>query len=233
MIYSGSDATGPVTTGTDTQIGTSAFNGSNNNNAYVGYMYGNINASDYTGTHANMNDSNIKRTIDEWYKTSTLINYADKLDKNTGFCNDRTLYIGTGIGTTTTNYKAFYRLNANKSPKLTCVVNDLYTMTESVNGNKALIYPIGLITADEISFAGGVNNKINTSYYLYIGQIYWTMSPYYHRDYYGADMFSVWVDGYLNSSSVSEEHGIRPVINLKSDVQITGSGTTTDPYEIN
>ena len=50
-------------------------------------------------------------------------------------------------------------------PTLNCSSNDLYTLK------------VGLIMADEIELSG-CKNAINTSYYLYNGQNYWTISPY-------------------------------------------------------
>ena len=44
--------------------------------------------------------------------------------------------------------------------------------------------PVGLITADEVSMAGGITGAQNTLYYLYTGTNYWTMTPahYYYYD---------------------------------------------------
>ena len=108
--------------------------------------------------------------------------------------------------------------------------SDLYTSSGSGKGNGTLTYPIGLITMDEVWYAGG-NIYNNTSFYLYTRQIYWTMSPY---SYYSrtARVFRVDSDGAINGSIVNSENAIRPVINLKADVTITGSGTTTDPYVV-
>ena len=47
---------------------------------------------------------------------------------------------------------------------------EVYTTSGSSQGNKALTYPIGLITADEVAYAGGVYGSSNSSYYLYTGQ---------------------------------------------------------------
>lgn len=39
------------------------------------------------------------------------------------------------------------------------------------------------------------------------------------------------MSGYL-SSKLDYGSGIRPVINLKADITLTGSGTATDPYVV-
>ena len=234
MIYGGSDATGPVTTGDSIMINTSQkFNSSYNNNMYVGYMY-------QSGqVHGVVESSNIKKEIDKWYsETSGLTDYVDYIDGNAGFCGDR--YPSTsssssngsgGTGTTTTYYGAYIRLASGKNPSYKCTdTQDLYTTSGSSKGNKALGNPIGLISADEVAFAGGIYGSNNSKYYLYSKNVYWTLSPH---DYGYAFMFVVNNNGNLDLWRVDDSIGVRPVINLKSDVSLTGSGTISDPYEIN
>ena len=81
-------------------------------------------------------------------------------------------------------------------------------------------------------YAGGTTSS-NSSYYLYTGQIYWTMSPYYfNAAYSSASVFRVNSSGVLSSSNVHSTRGVRPVINIASNVRITGSGTISDPYVV-
>ena len=102
-------------------------------------------------------------------------------------------------------------------------VNDIYTTRESYYGNKALTYPIGLISLDEALYTGQSQTYLNS------GTIFWTMSPgVFSSD--GAFIFAVGPNG-----SIEERDGnpiIRPVINLRSNVTITGSGTIQDPYVV-
>ena len=231
LIYNG---TSTATTGNSTMINTDLeFNNSRNNNMYVGYMY-------QSGqVHGLQTNSNIKTTIDNWY-TSNLSDEAEYLDGNAGFCGDRTPYSGNGTGTSNTYYAAHNRLTTNKIPSLKCSDSrDLYTIPGSSKGNGALKVtpgnndstptPIGLITADEVAFAGGVRGSNNTSYYLYNNAAYWTMSPFNCPD---ARVFSVWSDGSLNGDYVDYTRGVRPVINLRADVSLTGSGTSTNPFKV-
>lgn len=230
LIYSGDGSA--QTTGTETQIGTSAFNSKTTNNMYVGYMYTSGN------THETGTSSTIKGVLDNWY----LINiqnagYSSYVDATAGFCNDRTPYSGTGRGTTQTYYGAYNRLYTNKSPTFECSdeENDLFTVSSSDKGNQALTYPIGLITADEVTYAGGVSLISNNSYYLYNNQTYWTITPCRYSD---AVVFVVWRDGALvggnlDASYVNDTLGIRPVINLRADVTISsGNGTQSTPFVI-
>ena len=97
MIYQG---TGFNTTGTSTQIQTSAFNSSYRDNMYVGYMY-------TSGQRQGHDDpSTIKGILDTWYQNN-LADEADYIDGNAGFCGDRTTYSGSGTGTTQTYYAAY------------------------------------------------------------------------------------------------------------------------------
>ena len=108
----------------------------------------------------------------------------------------------------------------------------MYTTSSSSKGNKALTNPIGLITADEVSMAGGVFKEKNHSYYLYNNSIYWTMSPYIFSNSSNR-VFSVDSDDSLNYWGVDNEWGVRPVINIASNVAIkSGNGTSSTPYEI-
>ena len=237
MIYSGNGS--PATTGTSTQISTSAFHSTyNNNNMYVGYMYtsGQV--------HGLGTNSTIKGVLDSWYQTNIANKgYGDQISKETGFCGDRepstnssTSNGAGGTGTTVTYYGGYIRLtNSTKSPTLKCKNNeDMYTVSGSSRGNKALTNPVGLITADEVAMAGGVYGQTNQSYYLYTNSAYWTMSPYlFNASFSFAFVFYVNSSGYLNGSNVSNTIGVRPVINLSADVTAkSGNGTSSKPYEI-
>ena len=235
LIYNG---TSTATTGTNTQISTSAFNNSYNNNMYVGYMYtsGQV--------HGLGSSSTIKGELDSWYQTNiTNKGYGNKVSTEVGFCGDREPSTSAsssngsgGTGTTTTYYGASIRLDINKTPTLKCKnSSDLYTINGSSKGNKALTNPVGLITADEVAMAGGVYGQINQNYYLYTNQIYWTMSPYYFSIGSSSSWASVSVVnsiGNLGYNCVDNSRGVRPVINIASDVEITGSGTSSDPYVV-
>ena len=227
MIYQGTSAN---TTGTGTQLQTNAFNSSYNRSEYVGYMY-------TSGQqHGNTTDSPIKDVLDSWY-SSNLASYADKISKEAGFCGDRELQSGSWSSTGSHNYAGYGRLVANSSsvnPTFKCSnSNDLYTTSSSSKGNKKLANPIGLITADEVVMGGLPWNGSTTSNYLYTGQHYWTMSPYYFYSGSYAHVFGVNSNGFLYSFSVSSARGVRPVINLSADVTAkSGNGTSSTPYEI-
>ena len=240
MIYTGTTAptesTKVVMTGTGTQIGTSAFNnGAYNNSEYVGYMY---TLGQQYGTNT---PSTIKTTIDNWYAETTLEKDAATkklVSQDQIFCNDRSPSSTQTAAWTSTgyfDYGALGRLGSNKTPILTCpTASDKFTSKNSSIGNKALEYPVGLITADEIAMAGGVygSSNSNSSYYLYTNQFYWSGSPYYFRSSGFAYGFTVSSLGYVTSSYVPYDIGARPVISLSSEAKLTGDGTWNNVYEV-
>ena len=235
LIYAGTSAND-----TGGFIDTSqAYNSSYSNSAYVGYMY---TTSQQHGLNTN---SSIKSVVDTWYQANLLPNYDGYISKTAIYCNDRGVGSGSWNATGNTFYYAAYaRLEASKSPTYICSNEaDRFTASETV-GNGALTYPIGLITADEVAYAGGVWNTNNSSYYIAqnasSGAAYWwTMSPYSWVNNLGshnAYVFGVGGSsgtGYLDRWSVNTAHGVRSVVSLKSCVLYSGgNGTASDPYTV-
>ena len=206
-------------------------------NAFVGYMYGNIQGTTYKETHQNTYNSLLKDAIDEWYRINLrdLENYL----ADNSFCNDRSLakgYEQAGYGTTKTIY-ALDRINSY-SPTLQCAQqNDRFTVSDTTVGNGALDYPIGTISADELMFAGAVVDEPNPDYYLYIGDNWRTMTPSATENYptvctaeSGEPKWSLYCHVSVGDGGIQ---GIRPVINLKKTVTTTyGDGTKENPYII-
>ena len=238
VIYDGTSAHANGENSADRQIGTSAFNSSYNDNAYVGYMYGQTGASTYAAAHANTNDSTIKAYIDNWYKTNIVGTTNEQYLADNVFCNDRSFAqnnSGTGTGTILTYYRWYngpWESNGyNTKMMLTCFQkNDAFTVSDITKGNGALTYPVGLLSTDEVVLAGGWNVS-NSGYYLYSGQAWWAFSPYDSRD--GADVRSVYSGGYAHDyDSVSSDFGVRPVLNLKAEAIKYGDGTASNPYRL-
>ena len=226
MIYQGASAN---TTGTGTQIQTSAFNSSYNSSEYVGYMY------TTNQQHGNTTNSTIKGILDTWY-SNNLKSYADKISTEAGFCGDREMASGSSWSSTpssTIYYAGYGRLaqsSGNVNPTFKCSnSSDLYTTSSSSKGNKALSNPIGLITADEVTMAGLPWSGSTTSNYLYTNQSYWTMSPCAAT---AAVVFFVTSTSFHGYNGVDRTYGVRPVINLASDVTLSGTGTVSDPYVV-
>ena len=251
MIYSGTTAptesTKVVMTGTGTQItvdntNTFKFNSSHNNPSYVGYMF------TEGQQHGNGTPSTIKTAIDNWYKTTTLETDAttkELVSQDQIFCNDRSATtsdsgtpgeISGSMSTSTTYYYgAYVRLITNKRPQLKCPTeSDKFTSRKSSIGNKALTYPVGLITADEVAMAGGKDRTGNSTYYLHTNQNYWSGSPYYfYRGRSDAYEFIVYNIGNFGATYVHyTTTGARPVVSLSSKAKLSGNGTYSKPYTV-
>ncbi len=221
LIYAGTSTDSgdaPAETGSGTQIGTSAFNIKYDENKYVKFVYDN-NIS-----------STMKTTLDKWYtQTSNLHTDAQArhIDGTAGFCNDA----DNGSSSSDVQYyKPHDRIETNKRPTFKCgtPAENLFTTSDGTYGNQKLTNPIGLITVDEVAFAGGT--AYNKNYYLYTHQEYYTMSPAFtHAVYY------VYTLGYIDAgNAVSFAKGVRPVINLKANTNFkdSGIGTREYPYEV-
>ena len=242
IIYDGTSAHANGESSADRQYGTSQFNTNYNNNMYVGYMYTSGEA------HGTGTSSAIKTNADKFY-TDKLSSYASKLDTNAGFCGDRSnlnQQSGVGTGTVITYNKGYLRVEES-APTLTCEnASDYYTVASASSGNKKLSYPIGLITADEMMLAGHAGGVFDGSYnhmksnngsYLVTGNSFWTMTPAGGYNPFGgtgwlALVFYVGASGLVDDTYVGITFGLRPVVNLKSGVKITGSGTKTNPYVV-
>ena len=193
----------------------------------------------------NTNNSAIKDVIDNWY-SNNMTNYTNKLE-DTIWCNDRSIYSrggwnpNGGVTFFTNNYdiefapyllfSASYRVHSTYGPSLMCSRDvDKFTVSTS-NGNGSLIYPVGLLTADEALLAGeGIEgNKPNNSYYLYTGEGYWAGSPssFFDNGHRGAYEMILLFGNYVNTS-----FGVRPCVSLALGTEMTGSGTVDDPYVV-
>lgn len=179
--------------------------------------------------------------VSAWYKNN-LINYDSSLDYDAGFCNDVANSSGTNqvstSGSSAVTYGGKYRLETSHTPSFKCAASGYYyTYKSASGGNKDLSYPIGNITLDEVYAAGGYNVN-NTSYYLYNGAAYWTITPYnYTYGLFGlgkaAYVSIIDANGKITSDKVQNTNNIRPVINLKASVIYNdGDGSSSSPYTI-
>ena len=245
VVYDGTSAHANGESSTDRQIGKSAFNSQNDDNAYIGYMYGTIGASTYNATHTNTNNSTIKTFVDNWYKTNILGTVNEQYLADNIFCNDRSIstYSASantklGYGKNITYYRWFYGPwngtdHGNSNILLKCPQqNDAFTVRDTVKGNGALTYPIGLLSTDEIVLAGGWNNN-NSNYYLYSGQYWWAATPHSFRDSI-ANERNIAATGnvYYYNYNAASSRGVRPVLNLKAEVLANGDGTMNNPYRL-
>ncbi len=215
----------------DASLQNSAFNSTYNNPKYVGYTYGNTThctssnpcTSDYNGNGFTNSagvgtNSTIKGKLEEWYNTN-LKDLNDKIAL-TKYCNDTT----TGhIASGNTYYGSYDRLETNGA-SLHCPDTD-----KDYGGLYKL--KIGLLSADEMLIAGlSWEKTIPSSHYLYSNYSWWSMSPRDASSSYASEHVST--DGYYDYGDVNFTIFARPVINLKADVTVTGTGTSEDPYVV-
>ena len=225
---------GTSTTATDAYIGTSAFNSSFNNIAYVSYMYGNLGS--VANARENTTDSTIKTIIDKWYKDNLNTNYGKYLSTTAVYCNDRSTSDNAYFG-------AYTRLITNKTPSYDCAATEDKFTVDTSTGNGKLTYPIALMTADEVSFAGGLYGANTPTWYYYNSvngsstgsKFWWLLSPL-DSSTSGSSMFIVRGSsnpGRLNYNYVYSNNGVRPALSLKSCVKYSsGDGSANEPYTI-
>ena len=226
-------------------IATSAFtNKAKMDPMYAGYMYGTTGSLE--NNRLNTNDSTIKTYIDNWYNNN-LSSYSKYISTEAVYCNDRELAPGQTYSTSSSfDYAPSGRLDTNK-PTYNCTNNkDAFSGN---NGEAKLTYPIGLMTADEIAYAGGkVTPDLPSPYAWYYlnsagGSItgsttWWSLSPDDSRDSL-IGVPDVWIvcgsdlPGRLQTGIAFTKSGVRPVISLKSCVKYSsGDGSPENPYEI-
>ena len=235
---------GTSTTATDAVINTSTeFNTTYNNPMYVGYMYGT--SGSLVNNRTNTNNSTIKGVIDTWYASNLEAKgYTKYLSTTAVYCNDRSNPAGGyNTGNSTFYYGAYTRLITNKAPSYDCTATEDKFTVDTSTGNGKLKYPIALMTADEISFAGGLyGTNAPTWYYKNSANgsstgstWWWLLSPYRWNGSYAYVFFVLGssLPGRLNNDYVSNAYGVRPSVSLKSCVKTSGGdGSASTPYTI-
>ena len=233
LLYNGTS-----TTSTDAYIGKSTFNSSYSNSMYVGYMYGTSGSLD--NHRGNANNSTIKNTVDTWYQNNLNTNYTKYISTSAIYCVDR----GETYASSKITYPANTRLITKKTPTYDCA-NSKDAFSGS-NSEAKLTYPIALMTADEIAFAGGRYGTSAKTWYYYNSSggssassaDWWLLSPCGFSSG-NAGVFFVTGNndigsGYMTNANVGATgYFVRPVTSLKSCVKWkSGDGSASSPYEI-
>ena len=203
---------------------TAEFNSAYNDAMYVGYMYGTS-----SNPYENTNSSIAKTKIEEYYDSS-LASYSSYLAP-IEFCNDREIFSSSPY----IKYAGFQRLRTESSPIFTCPneSRDLFTLTTSTRGNKKLTKSIGLLTMDEVLYAGtpvyqvGRDNYLNDSPNVFI---YTSTPAYFYNSLAG---ILALYNRYGSNNVANGSSPLRPVISLKADtIVLGGTGSADDPYII-
>ena len=237
LLYAG---TSPDTT--EDYIGESAFNARSNSPKYAGYKYGEDTSLDTIRN--NTTDSTIKAFIDSWYENN-LTAYTKYISTEAVYCNDRELASGQTYSTTSSfKYAPYERIYTNKQPTYNCTnMSDAF----SVNNTSAkLDYPVGLMTIDELSYAGGQAwTKLTAPYAWYYTNAngessygsapFWALSP----NLWNGSFSLVWYvfgsgfPGGLYNGFVDGSFAVRPSVSLSSCNLISrGDGSANNPYVV-
>ena len=102
------------------------------------------------------------------------------------------------------------------------------------NGKGVVNANVGLLSYDEVVYAGGYCGQNNSSYYLNNLAIDWlTMGP---TGFSGSRAIAtVWyvnTAGTVDNGNVNGAYRLRAVLNLTANTLATGSGTSSDPFVI-
>jgi hypothetical protein len=160
--------------------------------------------------------STIKEYLDKFYSDN--LSEYDELIVNHKYCIDTSFE-----GNYRKLYGSYLRNINGSNPSLNCNETTL-----EYGGLKE--YKIGLLTMDELGFAGLNSIDYNDSNYLFDGSDFYTMSA-------GAFNYKAYVgvldrNGKIDTRAVNEVLEIRPVIVLDKQLEVEGKGTIDNPYLI-
>ena len=220
----------------DGSIGQERYN-SSNEVEYAGYTRNNTHpcTKENPCTKEEGTASTMKTYLEEWYEKN-LSDIDDKIETSR-YCND--VSFGEYIDENKTNFHfdTYMRLVNDHQPTLKCSNPTEEDGSLKLYGGSYKL-KIGLISIDELYYGGYSNYAINyENNYLYNNYIWLTMSACDKLTVvyiYEADISHA---GSIPATDVSYYHyaagHVRPVINLKANVQVTGEGTKGNPFVIN
>ena len=192
------------------------------------------------GNDENSTSSDMKLQVDNWYRLN-MTQYTDRLVDEL-WCNERTFAIGALSGRNSNGldentYFSSYNSLVTSTPSVKCMnpARDGFTVSTESGGNGLLPYPVGMITSDELIFAGANPLTSSSSFALYSGDHFWTMSPggYNVSLTNTASALVVLNTGQVGGAMIKSNVGIRPAIVLKPGSVIqNGIGSFEDPYII-
>ena len=169
--------------------------------------------STYNTEETSFKETALYDSLETFYENN--LSYYEKNIANSKFCSETSI--------TDNKYNAYTRIITNEIPTFNCL-------------GTSFISRIGMLTVDEIVYAGALYDEENTNYYLYnseIDNLWWT-SSLARKDDSSIYPFLVSPNGSLTESVASTLYrGVRPVINLSRNTKVSGTGTLTDPYTVN
>lgn len=169
-------------------------------------------------------DGGVMKRLYDWYNSNIGNNstYLSQIAPGSYyFCEQATAAVTSSAAVSSTAGMTIY---SNYTPTFKC--------TSDSNNYGSVDVKVGLITYDEVVYAGGYPWKDNDKYFLNNGKGFWTMST---AGYNGTVAIQWLVNSSGGISTFPVNYGIatlRPVINIKKETIVTGTGTVSDPYII-
>ena len=188
-----------------------------NSNANIAF---NSNYKDYIYMY--YTNSEAKTTLENWYQTNigSNTNLAKNVATGAYYCEQAKAKYSDSL----TSGSATMTTYSKYTPDFKC--------SSDGNGKGVVNASIGLLTYDELVYAGGYYNQNNSNYYLYNSAIrWWTMSPAGISGS-NSNVWNVNAPGGINYSYVDNTYAVRPVIILNADTLVTGSGTSENPFVV-
>ena len=189
-----------------------------NSNANIAF---NSNYNNYTYMYYT-NNSNAKTQLESWYQTNigSKADLASSVATGDYYCEQAkakcsdSATSGSATMTTYTSYTPDFKCNSDGNNK------------GAVNAS------VGLLTYDEVVYAGGYRGLSNSNYYLYNNTNFWTMSPAGFSASYSHTWY-IYNEGSIYNGFVSNTRIVRPVLNLTTDIQVSdGDGSKENPFVV-
>ena len=180
------------------------------------YVYNSNASAGYISSY--YSNSNIVALLNNWYKDN-IISYDKYIVNGEYYCEEARLKWGIGGA----GNAILYSLE-NYEPNFKCKNDN--------NGYGIITSNIGLITFSELWLAGGYPSTINDNFYLNNSESFWTMTTGGQSSSGYASVLILDNTGKITGDLSNGTETIRPVINLKGNIPVTGDGTEDNPYTI-
>ena len=212
---------------------TSAYITVDNNSSTCYYKDTSGNCLYNNKSYVNYSTSYVKKILEKWYQDNLKNKYDNFVSTSAIYCND------TSEPSTSGQFGSYTRLITNKAPTYDCSGDNVYT-----KDNGKLSYPIGLISVDEVSYAGGISAKNSTAYFYYNStnsqssvndNWWWTMSPYMWNNGIAFQFIISGTSdsGQIGGNGITGTYAVRPVLSIKgTNAWKSGDGSSSNPYEI-
>ena len=190
--------------------------GINNNKNYQF----NSNYNNYTYMY--YSNSQAKTQLESWYQTNigSKADLAKNVASGAYYCEQAKVKYSDSY----TSGSATMTIYSKYTPDFKC--------SSDGNGKGVVNASVGLLSYDEVVYAGGYYNQSNYNYYLYNSTYFWTMSPAGFSGSYSS-VWGVNATGNIDRDFVDDTYRLRPVLNLTADTQISdGDGTKENPFII-